>query len=602
MAFPKFHGITLANNSWIENAHFERLAADPVPAAAGRVWFNTTEKKLKFSSLDASGAVVTYAFTNTVELAAALAEAKAYSDQIKQELLGGIPPETLDTITEIAGALQNNPDIVNVLKQFSTDAVEAAKQAIRGEVSGAFDTLEEIEVALNRIDGADTVEGSFRKAVLDEANARSSGDQNLQNQIGAPVSLTTDAKGNLVAAINELDAHVDAEVARATAAETALDDRVTTVEGQVNGKIGDLTTLHTDEKGTIVGALNEVQDELDAEVAARTSAVAAEKTRAEAAEAQLTTDLAAEVARATAAEQQLTSDLATEVAARTSAVAAEKTRAEAAEAQLTTDLAAEVARATAAEQAEAARAQSAEQTLTTNLAAEVSRAQAAEQTLTTNLAAEVSRAQAAEQAEATRAQSAEAQLTTDLAAEVSNRIAAVAAEKTRAETAESALQAAITAEANRAQGVEGSLTALTTTAKTSLVEAINELDSDLAAEVSARTAAVAAEKTRAEAAEAQLTSDLSAEAAARAAADSALKSAINGQHFTFTSPTAALSHVINHGLNSEHLLFSVLVEGADGKFRNDIVPVEEIDYNNFRIDLAEARRVKVSVKSMTALA
>jgi hypothetical protein len=555
MAFPKFHGITLANNSWIENAHFERLAADPVPAAAGRVWFNTTEKKLKFSSLDASGAVVTYAFTNTVELAAALAEAKAYSDQIKQELLGGIPPETLDTITEIAGALQNNPDIVNVLKQFSTDAVEAAKQAIRGEVSGAFDTLEEIEVALNRIDGADTVEGSFRKAVLDEANARSSGDQNLQNQIGAPVSLTTDAKGNLVAAINELDAHVDAEVARATAAETALDDRVTTVEGQVNGKIGDLTTLHTDEKGTIVGALNEVQDELDAEVAARTSAVAAEKTRAEAAEAQLTTDLAAEVARATAAEQ-----------------------------------------------AEAARAQSAEQTLTTNLAAEVSRAQAAEQTLTTNLAAEVSRAQAAEQAEATRAQSAEAQLTTDLAAEVSNRIAAVAAEKTRAETAESALQAAITAEANRAQGVEGSLTALTTTAKTSLVEAINELDSDLAAEVSARTAAVAAEKTRAEAAEAQLTSDLSAEAAARAAADSALKSAINGQHFTFTSPTAALSHVINHGLNSEHLLFSVLVEGADGKFRNDIVPVEEIDYNNFRIDLAEARRVKVSVKSMTALA
>ena len=497
MAFPKLHGITLANNSWIENAHFERLAADPVPAAAGRVWFNTTEKKLKFSSLDASGAVVTYAFANTVELAAALAEAKAYSDQIKQELLGGIPPETLDTITEIAGALENNPDIVNVLKQFSTDAVKAAKQAIRGEVSGAFDTLEEIEVALNRIDGADTVEGSFRKAVLDEANARSSGDQNLQNQIGAPVSLTTDAKGNLVAAINELDAHVDAEVARATSAEQALDNRVTTVEGQVNGKIGDLTTLHTDEKSTIVGALNEVQDELDAEVAARTSAVAAEATRAQAAEQTLTTDLASEVARATAAEAQLTTDLATEVAARQ---------------------------------------------------------------------------------------------------------AAVTAEQTRAQTAESALQAAITAEANRAQGVEGALTALTTTAKTSLVEAINELDSDLASEVSARQAAVTAEQTRATAAEAQLTTDLATEAAARAAADAALKASLNAKEYTFVSPTAALSHVINHSLNSEHLLFSVLVEGADGKFRNDIVPVEEIDYNNFRIDLAEARRVKVAVKSMTALA
>ena len=122
------------------------------------------------------------------------------------------------------------------------------------------------------------------------------------------------------------------------------------------------------------------------------------------------------------------------------------------------------------------------------------------------------------------------------------------------------------------QNQVGALVSLTTDDKDNLVAAINELDAHVDAEVA-----------RAEAAE------------------TALKNAINGQHFTFTSPTAALSHVIDHGLNSEHLLFSVLVEGADGKFRNDIVPVEEIDYNNFRIDLAEARRVKVSVKSMTAL-
>lgn len=48
------------------------------------------------------------------------------------------------------------------------------------------------------------------------------------------------------------------------AVETALDARLTTVESQVNGKIGELTDLHTTEKGTVVGAVNEVQDELDA--------------------------------------------------------------------------------------------------------------------------------------------------------------------------------------------------------------------------------------------------------------------------------------------------------------------------------------------------
>lgn len=55
MAFPKFHGITLAAGAFIENATLERLAADPVPVAAGRLWYNTTDKVIKFSSLDAGG-------------------------------------------------------------------------------------------------------------------------------------------------------------------------------------------------------------------------------------------------------------------------------------------------------------------------------------------------------------------------------------------------------------------------------------------------------------------------------------------------------------------------------------------------------------------
>ncbi|BDB52207.1 hypothetical protein [Flavobacterium ammonificans] len=116
--------------------------------------------------------------------------------------------------------------------------------------------------------------------------------------------------------------------------------------------------------------------------------LAAEVTRATAAETTLTTNLGAEVTRATAAEATLT----TNVTSNATAIAAEVTRATAAETTLTTNLAAEVTRATAAEA-----------TLTTNvtanataIAAETTRATAAEATLTTNLAAEVTRATAAE--------------------------------------------------------------------------------------------------------------------------------------------------------------------------------------------------------------
>ena len=56
------------------------------------------------------------------------------------------------------------------------------------------------------------------------------------NNIGTLQELTTDAKDDLVKAINEVDAHADAN----------------------KSEIGDLSTLTTDEKTTIVGAINEV--------------------------------------------------------------------------------------------------------------------------------------------------------------------------------------------------------------------------------------------------------------------------------------------------------------------------------------------------------
>ena len=413
MAYPKFHGITLANGSVIENLHIERLAADPTPVTAGRIWVNTTEKKVKFTGLDDTGAVVIHSFSSAAELTAGVADAKAYTDA-QITALKGVAPELLDTPGEIAAALNNDPNVYNTLVSLIGTNIEAAKAELRGDVSGAFDTLAELEQGLS-----DEV-AARNAAVTAEANARTAADTGLQNSIDG------------------LTADLAAETAAREAADTALDGRVSTVEGQVNGKIGDLTSLTTDAKSTIVAAVNEVDAHVDSEAA-----------RAQAAEAQLTTDLLAEISRAQAAEAQLTTDLGAEAAAR----------------------------------------------------------QAADATLTTNLAAE-----------ATRAQAAEATLTAAVAQEVSDRQAAV-----------------------------------------------------------------------------------SAEAVARAAADTAIRSDVNAGKFVFTAFAAALTHTVQHNLNTSPVLVSVYTEGDDGKFRNDIVAVEETNNNTITIDLTESRKVKVAVMSLAAI-
>ena len=159
-------------------------------------------------------------------------------------------------------------------------------------------------------------------------------------------------KSNIYGLINDLTAlqnNIDVEVTRAK-----------TIEGS-------LSSLNTTDKSTLVAAINEVLAELQSQGSSIADDLAAEVTRATAAETQIASDLSAEIARATAAEGVLTTNLAAEV-----------TRATAAEGVLTTNLAAEVTRATAAEGV-----------LTTDLAAEVTRATAAEGVLTTNLAQEI---------------------------------------------------------------------------------------------------------------------------------------------------------------------------------------------------------------------
>ena len=375
--FPVFHGVTLAANSYIENLHLEVLSSDPLPVGPGRLWFNSTDKVVRFSSLDATGAVVIrtvydyesaqialaqvrsdFAAADELERqariagdASTLADAKAYTDAAKAEILGGMPPALLDTIAELAAALENNPNIISVLEGM----IAAADAAVAAETTRAL------------------------------------------------------------AAEQALDGRIDDEAAARVASDAELDGRLSSVEGQVNGKIGNLAALTTDAKSDIVSAINEIDAHADAALAQASSTAAAlssEISRAQAAEAALSADIAAETARAQGVEAGLRSDLTDESAARilsdqvnAAAIAAEVSRAQAAEAGLQSDIASAAAAAAAAVLAEENRAKAVEAGLRTDINKEISDRTAA-----------VAAVQASVDAEAARAMAVEAGLAADIAA------------------------------------------------------------------------------------------------------------------------------------------------------------------------------------------
>ena len=104
------------------------------------------------------------------------------------------------------------------------------------------------------------------------------------NNIGTLQELTTDAKDDLVKAINEVDAHADANKSEIGNLSTLTTDEKTTIVGAINevdahadankAEIGTLNALTTDEKATLVGAINEVDNHADNATTTANNAVA----------------------------------------------------------------------------------------------------------------------------------------------------------------------------------------------------------------------------------------------------------------------------------------------------------------------------------------
>ena len=165
MSYPIYHGIKLASSSEIHNVNIQTMLDAAITAVTGgshgRVVFDTDNQCYKYWKDDGAGNSVLEEITSRTlhDALQALVDVingdssvegsfrKAISDVV------GTSPESLDTLGEIATALNNDPDLYNTITALISANIENAKNELKGAVSDSFDTLEEIEAKLIELDG-----------------------------------------------------------------------------------------------------------------------------------------------------------------------------------------------------------------------------------------------------------------------------------------------------------------------------------------------------------------------------------------------------------------------------------------------------------------
>lgn len=151
--------------------------------------------------------------------------------------------------TENATAIKANADAISAINNADTGILAEAKKYTDEEIK----ELAEGAVATNTaniatLNGDEATEGSVKKAVKDSADAINATIGTVESG-KTVVEMISDAK----TAATYDDTQVKADIQANANAISALD-----------GEVGDLTTLKTTEKATVVGAVNEVVDAVEA--------------------------------------------------------------------------------------------------------------------------------------------------------------------------------------------------------------------------------------------------------------------------------------------------------------------------------------------------
>lgn len=512
--FPKFHGIQLAQNSWIDNLHIERLAADPAGVAlthAGRFWYNTTDKVIRYTAVSGEDIVV-----KTIVDAASLSTTLS---ALQSNLESQISAATGDASTVAAGLAQEILDRAAAVSALSTSLSNAITQEV-------IDRNAAIAVAASNAADELATETTARLAGDEAAGNRADDIQAELNATQAGAGLGVNGAYVPLVESNYLDSATTLAQAQ-TLLDTALKAEATTRAGAV-ASVG--------------------------------SALANEAQLREDGDANLQTQLQAYIDGAITNNE--TADQ-TEMAARIAADSALQAELDQTQASIGLDTDGKLIALDGTNYMDGS---------TTVFGAAIK--------LDVNLA----RVDAALAAETTARQAVDDQHTDDLAAETLARGTAISSLQTEINTIEAGA------------GLETDGTYQAPTGTTYLGDATSLKNADLVLDSALRS-----ENQRAISVEDGLQGQIDDIVEASGEGASALKEQLNTGRYSIKTTVAAATHTIAHNLDSDFLIRDILVEDGDGKWRADIVAVEEINKNSFRIDLSEARNVKVSVLNVAAL-
>ena len=285
MAKIKLHNPHLAENSSFGNFVVESLATDPTLtgiASSGRIWFNSTEKKLKGAFLDGAGTAVDLKYlADAADITTINNSITNLENQVDGNIgdLTSLTTEAQDTVVAAINELGTEIGTVENLSTTATSLTTAVNeldtelgtitavamgttadtvsgaiaehQADIGEVTSLSTTATSLTTAINELD---TELGTITAVAMGTtADTVSGAIAEHQADIGEVTGLTTTSKV-VVGAINELDA----ELGTITAG--AMGTTATTVSGAIaehQADIGEVTSLTTTSK-VVVGAINEL--------------------------------------------------------------------------------------------------------------------------------------------------------------------------------------------------------------------------------------------------------------------------------------------------------------------------------------------------------
>lgn len=267
MADIKIHNPVLANNSVFKNLHFERLSADPTPLTAGRVWFNTTDKLFKHTTLDAGGAVVVNSFATVEALNSALT---AYVKHDGSVAFTGDINAGGNKLTNLAAPVADTDAATKLYVDGKVANLGNAFNYV-GSVEGGADTANAFDVStLTQKDAGDyykvTIAGYFKVGAAGTP-FRANVNDGLVFNLDGGVDIIDNTNSSVSGTANEIAVTGSTDTGFVVALDSAFKTRVSTLETASadhetritanETKIG--TTPLTTTAQTLTGAIEEVK-------------------------------------------------------------------------------------------------------------------------------------------------------------------------------------------------------------------------------------------------------------------------------------------------------------------------------------------------------